>query len=266
MLILGQGALARRDGAAMLAAARRSPSSCGRRCATTGTASTCCTPRRRGSAALDLGFVPGAGGRDVAGILAGAQTGEIDVVYLLGADEIDTSELGNAFVIYQGHHGDAGAHRADVILPGAAYTEKDATYVNTEGRVQRGSAPASRRARRARTGRSCARCPRAGQDAALRPLDRACARALVAANTGSPRPTPSGAGCAGASSASRGRSTDAPFVSPIENFYLTNPICRASVTMARCVERSRAAADGGGVGHGPMAELLHDALAVASAS
>ena len=72
------------------------------------------------------------------GIMAGAQAGEIDVVYLLGADEIDTSRLGNAFVIYQGHHGDAGAHRADVILPGAAYTEKDATWVNTEGRVQRG--------------------------------------------------------------------------------------------------------------------------------
>ena len=58
------------------------------------------------------------------------------MVYLLGADEIDTDRLGKAFVIYQGSHGDRGAHRADVILPGAAYTEKDATYVNTEGRPQ----------------------------------------------------------------------------------------------------------------------------------
>ena len=88
---------------------------------------------------LDLGFVPGQGGRDVAGILAGADAGEIEVVYLLGADEIDTAKLGKAFVVYQGHHGDAGAQRADVILPGAAYTEKNATYVNTEGRVQRGA-------------------------------------------------------------------------------------------------------------------------------
>ena len=87
---------------------------------------------------LDLGLVPGAGGRDVAGILDAAGKGEIEVVYLLGADEVDMSRLGSAFVIYQGHHGDAGAHRADVILPGAAYTEKDATYVNTEGRVQLG--------------------------------------------------------------------------------------------------------------------------------
>jgi NADH-quinone oxidoreductase subunit G len=45
--------------------------------------------------------------------------------------------LGRAFVVYQGHHGDAGANRADVILPGAAYTEKAATYVNTEGPAQK---------------------------------------------------------------------------------------------------------------------------------
>ena len=59
-----------------------------------------------------------------------------EVLYLLGADEIDFSNLNNKFIIYQGHHGDQGAHHADVILPGAAYTEKDAMYVNTEGRVQ----------------------------------------------------------------------------------------------------------------------------------
>ncbi|MBN8910240.1 MAG: molybdopterin-dependent oxidoreductase, partial [Rhodospirillales bacterium] len=85
--------------------------------------------------ALDLGFVPGPRGRDLAGMLNGG----VDVLWLLGADEFDTSAIGpNTFVIYQGHHGDAGAHRADVILPGAAYTEKNGTYVNTEGRVQQG--------------------------------------------------------------------------------------------------------------------------------
>ena len=80
-----------------------------------------------------LGCVPSADGRGTKEILSGAQSGDISVVYLLGADEIDTSALGQAFVIYQGHHGDVGAHRADVILPGAAYTEKNAIYVNTEG-------------------------------------------------------------------------------------------------------------------------------------
>src|SRR5207249_9530561 len=67
---------------------------------------------------------------------SGCKSGEVEVLYLLGADEIATRDLAGAFVIYQGHHGDRGAQRADVVLPGAAYTEKDGTYVNTEGRVQ----------------------------------------------------------------------------------------------------------------------------------
>lgn len=77
-------------------------------------------------------------GRDTHGIVEGAARGDIEVVWLHHADEIAGDRLGKAFVIYQGHHGDRGAHRADVILPGAAYTEKNATWVNTEGRVQRG--------------------------------------------------------------------------------------------------------------------------------
>ncbi|QKX01907.1 NADH-quinone oxidoreductase subunit G [Wolbachia endosymbiont of Cruorifilaria tuberocauda] len=85
---------------------------------------------------LDVGFIPKKGGKDIKQILKQAESGEIEVVYLLGADEIDISKLRNTFVIYQGHHGDRGANIADIILPGAAYTEKCATYVNTEGRVQ----------------------------------------------------------------------------------------------------------------------------------
>ncbi|WP_316353696.1 NADH-quinone oxidoreductase subunit NuoG [Candidatus Trichorickettsia mobilis] len=85
---------------------------------------------------LDIGFTPGNKGNNVEEILQKAKTGEIRLVYLLGADEIDMKELGEAFVVYQGHHGDAGANRADVILPSAAYTEQDAIYVNLEGRVQ----------------------------------------------------------------------------------------------------------------------------------
>ncbi len=131
----GAGALARADGAAVHALARQIATSCGLvKDGWNGFNVLHTAASRVGG--LDLGFVPGMGGRDVAGILAGAEKGEIEIVYLLGADEIDTAKLGKAFVIYQGHHGDAGAHRADVILPGAAYTEKNATYVNTEGRVQ----------------------------------------------------------------------------------------------------------------------------------
>ncbi len=85
---------------------------------------------------LEIGFVPGAKGVGARDILKAAYKGDIKAVYLLGADEIDMDQLGDTFVIYQGHHGDKGAHRADVILPGSAYTEKNATYVNTEGRPQ----------------------------------------------------------------------------------------------------------------------------------
>lgn len=93
--------------------------------------------------ALDLGFVPQAGGKSTREIIESCQKGAIKTLYLLGADEIPMDQLGQAFVIYQGHHGDHGAHRADVILPGSAYTEKDATYVNTEGRPQRAYAAVS---------------------------------------------------------------------------------------------------------------------------
>jgi NADH-quinone oxidoreductase subunit G len=89
-------------------------------------------------AALDLGFVPGKGGMHVDQILEATNSQSIKLLYLLAADEVDTSILRNdCFIIYQGHHGDKSALIADVILPGAAYTEKDAIYVNLEGRAQR---------------------------------------------------------------------------------------------------------------------------------
>lgn len=85
---------------------------------------------------LDLGFLPGPEGYGTKDILQHISPQKIQAIYLLGADEIDMKKLESAFVIYQGHHGDRGATIADVILPGAAYTEKSGTYVNTEGRVQ----------------------------------------------------------------------------------------------------------------------------------
>jgi len=81
---------------------------------------------------LDMGFVPGEGGLTAAQM---AGKSGLDLLFLLGADEIDTSKS-KAFKVYLGSHGDAGAHSADVVLPGAAYTEKGGLYVNTEGRVQ----------------------------------------------------------------------------------------------------------------------------------
>ena len=135
ILMVGQAALARTDGAAVLAlAAKAAMTMDAIKPGWNGFNILHHAAARVGG--LDIGFVPHDGGLDVEGMLDAASAGKLDVVYLLGADEIDMERLGNAFVIYQGSHGEQGAHRADVILPGAAYTEKSAIYVNTEGRPQ----------------------------------------------------------------------------------------------------------------------------------
>jgi NADH-quinone oxidoreductase subunit G len=135
ILMVGQAALARTDGAAVLALAAKAAMTMGAiKPGWNGFNILHHAAARVGG--LDIGFVPHDGGLDVEGMLDAASAGKLDVVYLLGADEIDMERLGNAFVIYQGSHGEQGAHRADVILPGAAYTEKSAIYVNTEGRPQ----------------------------------------------------------------------------------------------------------------------------------
>ena len=231
-LIIGQGALARADGARVLGAARRIAESCGLiKDGWNGFNVLHTAAARVGG--LDLGFVPGQGGRDMAGIIEGAASGAIDVVYLLGADEFDTSKLGRAFVIYQGHHGDAGAHRADAILPGAAYTEKTATYVSTEGRVQR----TKRAVFPPGDAREDWAIIRALSDAlgatlpfnALGDVQRRMAEINPAFRMiGGIAPAPWGA------FGENGPMDDAPFVTPIENFYMTDPIGRASETMALC--------------------------------
>jgi NADH-quinone oxidoreductase subunit G len=245
-VIVGMGALARPDGAAILALARQLAESCGMIEEDWNGFNVLHTAAAR-VGGLDLGFLPGDSGRDLAGILAGAEAGEIEAVYLLGADEVDMARLGKAFVIYQGHHGDAGAHRADVILSGATYTEKNATYVNTEGRVQ--------------LARLAAFPPgQAREDwTIVRALSGVLGKALPYDNLGELRqhliqdsplfaavdqvePAPWGAfGAAGALD-------PAPFAAAIENYYMTDPISRASETMAACtaalIDRNREEATG----------------------
>ncbi len=138
MLILGQAALARPDGAAVLALAAKAALAMGAlKPALSWNGFNVLHTAAARVAGLDLGLVPAKGGLDVESMLEASAKGKIEVLYLLGADEVAMEDVGaETFVIYQGSHGDAGAHRADVILPGAAYTEKDGTYVNTEGRTQ----------------------------------------------------------------------------------------------------------------------------------
>jgi len=229
LVIVGMGALAREDGAAVLAMARSLATV---RDDWNGFAVLHTAASRVG--ALDLGLVPGAGGLDVAGILAGTESKAIDVVYLLAADEIDTKKLGKAFVIYQGHHGDAGANRADVVLPGAAYTEKPGTYVNTEGRVQLGQR-ASYPPGDAREDWAILRAlsERLGKPLPYDTIDQV-RRRLIAVNKSFAALDQQAPGAWG-EFGKAGATGDAPFVSPIANFYMTDPISRASKTMADCM-------------------------------
>jgi len=233
MLIIGMGALARADGAAVLALAGELAAKAGVVKDGWNGFNVLNTAAGR-VGALELGFVPGANGRDVAGIVEGAAKGEIEIVYLLGADEIDTSKLGKAFVIYQGHHGDKGAHRADLVLPGAAYTEKNATYVNIEGRAQHariavfppGEAKEDWKILRALSDALGAKLPYDTLSQLRARLAKA-SPVFAEIETAHPAAELGALGKAGAVD-------PAAFVSPIDNYYMTDPISRASATMAEC--------------------------------
>ena len=234
MLILGQGALARPDGTQVLGAARALAESLGMlRDDWNGFNVLHCAAAR--VAGLDIGFLPSAGGRDVAGILDGCRKGDVEVLYLLGADELDMADTGSAFVIYQGHHGDRGAACADVVLPGAAYPEKDGTYVNTEGRAQ--------------LGRRAAFPPGEAREdwAIVRALSGALGKPLPFDSLGELRrqmraahPTLGAidtvAKAAWGEFGAAGPISATPFVYPIADFYKNDPISRASPTMAECSE------------------------------
>ncbi|ODR94338.1 NADH dehydrogenase [Methyloceanibacter stevinii] len=134
MVILGQAAFARPDGYEILAVGAKIVTESGAIAEGWNGFNVLHTAAAR-VAGLDLGFVPGEKGLGTGGMITAAGKGDLDVC-ICWRRRIDMSALGETFVIYQGSHGDKGAHRADVILPGAAYTEKEGTYANTEGRVQ----------------------------------------------------------------------------------------------------------------------------------
>jgi NADH-quinone oxidoreductase subunit G len=231
LIILGAGALARPDGPAIAALAAKAALSLDAvKDGWNGFSLLQTAASRVG--ALDLGFVPKSGGMTATQMADGRA---LDVVFLLGADEVEIAP--GAFVVYLGTHGDSGAHRADVILPGAAYPEKSGVYVNTEGRVQmaaRASFPPGEAREdwailralsdvlghrlpydslsqlRAAMFKAHPHLQRIGQ---IAPGDAADITKL--ANLG-------------------GTPDKTPFASPVDDYYLTNPIARASAVMAEC--------------------------------
>ncbi|MCW8056081.1 NADH-quinone oxidoreductase subunit NuoG [Agrobacterium tumefaciens] len=236
LIIIGQGALARADGAAVLAAAAKLAVSVGAISEEWNGFSVLHTAAAR-VGGLDIGFVPGEGG-----VAAAEMVTSMDVLFLLGADEIDLSNKGAKFTVYIGSHGDHGAMHADVILPGAAYTEKSGIWVNTEGRVQVGNragfAPGEAR-----------------EDwAILRALSDVLGKKLpfdsLSALRGQlyvahPHLAETDEIVAGngkdieALAAHAGSLNKSAFASTVKDFYLTNPIARASAVMAECSALAR---------------------------
>jgi NADH-quinone oxidoreductase subunit G len=231
IVLVGADVTTRRDGAAVLALAAKLALDVGAvKDGWNGFAVLQNTASRTG--ALDIGFAPGAGGLNIAQMTT---FGTLDVLFLLGADEIKVQD--DTFVVYIGTHGDSGAHRADVILPGAAYTEKAGIFVNTEGRAQM----ANRAGFPPGEAREDWAIIRALSDVlgkklpydSLAALRQAVFKAvphlmrldqIAAADAADLKKLAS----------SSGNIEKVPFKASVADFYLTNPIARASAVMAEC--------------------------------
>ncbi len=236
MIIIGQGAISGDNGASVLAAAAKLAGAVGAVTADWNGFAVLHTAASR-VGGLDLGFVPGEGGKTATEMLTGT-----DVLFLLGADEMNFSGKTAGFTVYIGSHGDEGAHGADVILPAATYTEKSGTWVNTEGRVQMGNragfAPGDAR-----------------EDwAIIRALSDVLGKKLPFDSLGELRGklyaayphfadvdtiAASASGEIAALAQKAGEMAKSVFASPVKDFYLTNPIARASAVMAECSALAR---------------------------
>lgn len=236
MIVVGPGALTRDDGASILASAALIASAVGAVSEDWNGFGVLHTAASR-VGGLDLGFVPGANGANAATMLR-----SMDVLFLLGADEMEFSTKHAKCTVYIGSHGDAGAHGADVILPGAAYTEKSGTWVNLEGRVQMGNragfAPGDAREEwaiiRALSDVLGKKLPFDSLSALRRQLYEAHPH-FNALDEIAPAPSNEIAELA-KKPVSLGKSG---FASSVKDFYLTNPIARASAVMAECSALAR---------------------------
>ncbi|MEX5564160.1 NADH-quinone oxidoreductase subunit NuoG [Pseudophaeobacter sp. 1A16562] len=221
VIIVGQGALREADGLAVMAKVQELAAKSGAKVLVLHTAAA-----RVG--AMDIGAVTEGG---MAAAIDGAE-----VIYNLGADEVEIDP--GAFVVYQGSHGDRGAHRADVILPGAAYTEENGLFVNTEGRPQltfrAGFAPGE-----AKENWAILRALSAELDAKL-PYD-SLAQLRQAMVGEVPHLAKVGEVIENEVVALDGEPLGkADFLPAVKDFYLTNPIARASQLMAELSAAAKA--------------------------
>jgi len=225
MIICGSNVFEREDGDAIFASVQKLA-------AATGSTMNVLHTAAGQVAALDIGYK------------AGVPAAKPKFVYLLGSESVPPEVTDGAFVVYQGHHGDAGAASADVVLPGAAYTEKDATYVNTEGRAQTTRVAVTPPG----DAREDWKIIRAVSEAAGRPLpydsiDEVRGRMTELAPCTTKYDVVEKANFAAAAleiaKSSAGKASGSPIKMPqtqLKDYYMTDSITRASSTMAKCVK------------------------------
>ena len=192
--------------------------------------------------ALDVGFLPGKKGLGAKDICEASERGVIDFVWLLGVDNHLVSKLKNSFVVYQGHHGDLGANIADVILPGAAYTEKSSIYVNSEGRPQLakqavyppGNAKEDWKIIRAFSDVIDKKLPFDDLNSLRNKIFEEFPHLSKIDTIKNNRWSKFG---------NKGKLTDSKISSIIDNFYMTCPISRSSQTMAACINENQMVAE-----------------------
>ncbi len=230
MFIIGPGAFARKDGGAILAMAARAALALGVVNEDWNGFNILHSAAAR-VAGLDLGLVPGDEGSDAIEMTKGS----VDVLFNLGADELTIKD--GPFVIYQGSHGDRGAHRADVILPAATYTEKSAIYVNTEGRPQM-TTKASFPPGDAKEDWAILRAlsDKLGKALLFDTIEQLRAKMFEAAPHLAELGAIAPADTAGIETLAKRKRKPrkAPFENSINDFYMTNPIARASKVMNTC--------------------------------
>ena len=160
----------------------------------------------------------------------------LSAIISLGADEVDYAKFSDSIVVYIGHHGDKGAHAADIVLPAAAYTEKAGTYVNTEGRVQFAEkavfAPGD-----AREDWTIVRAlaDALGVSVGFDSFEELRAAMVAEVPALGEEGLADYGKLAKAPKSEKGGKAEGEIAGyPIKDFYLTNPIARASETMQRC--------------------------------
>ncbi|NDB81766.1 MAG: NADH-quinone oxidoreductase subunit G [Alphaproteobacteria bacterium] len=177
--------------------------------------------------ALDIGFSQSKNSLSASDMVKALDSGEMDLLFLLGADEIELPKSYSGIIVYIGHHGDVNAQKADIILPSSAFTEKDASYINNEGRLQQIFAAVKS------PGLAMSEYEIVLKLASLMNIKLGFSN-LIELRESMYKILPKNNGLSKLQFTTKEKITKSPIKTNEVNFYLSNSILRASKTMASC--------------------------------